>query len=55
MAMRRISCIDQRISGGVVVLWVLLVGDVSFFWGDGGLARYRIAAIMAKASITKET
>src|ERR1700757_4346718 len=32
MAIRRISCIDQRISGGVIVLWVLLVGDVSFFW-----------------------
>src|ERR1700682_3650832 len=32
MAMRRISWIDQRISGGVVMLWLLPGGAVSFFW-----------------------
>src|SRR5271170_503229 len=32
MAMRRISWIDQRISGGVVVLWFLPGFDASFFW-----------------------
>ena len=32
MAMRRISWIDQRISGGVGVFWLLPGGDVSFFW-----------------------
>ena len=30
--MRRISWIDQRISGGVVMLVFLPGGDVSFFW-----------------------
>ena len=32
MAMRRISWIDHRISGGVALLWPLPVVDVSFFW-----------------------
>src|SRR3954463_15084155 len=32
MAMRRISWIDQRISGGVVMLWLLPGGGVLFFW-----------------------
>jgi hypothetical protein len=32
MAMRRISWIDQRISGGVVMLWLLPAGGVWFFW-----------------------
>src|SRR6476646_2772302 len=32
MAMRRISWIDQRISGGVVLPWFLPRFDVSFFW-----------------------
>src|SRR3954447_26972308 len=41
MAMRRISWIDQRISGGVGVLWLLPGGGVLFFWAvadwrDGG-------------------
>jgi hypothetical protein len=30
--MRRISWIDQRISGGVVMFWLLPGGGVSFFW-----------------------
>ena len=54
MAMRRISWIDQRIKDGVAMLWFLLGFGVWFFLG-GGLARWRIAAIMAKASITRET
>ena len=32
MAMRRISWIDQRISDGVALPWLLLGGEVSFFW-----------------------
>src|SRR3982751_4446527 len=39
MAMRRISWIDQRISGGVGVLWLLPGGGVLFFW------RWRIGAM----------
>ncbi len=53
MAMRRISWIDQRISGGVVMFWLLPGGVVLL--GGGGLARCRIAAIMAKASVARET
>jgi hypothetical protein len=33
MAMRRISWIDQRISGAVLMFWFLLWFGVSFFWG----------------------
>jgi len=54
MEMRRISWIDQRISGAVVVFW-LLPGAPFCFFGGGGLARCRIAAIMTKASITWDT
>jgi hypothetical protein len=49
MAMRRTSWIDQRINDGVAMLWFLLWPGV--FFGGGGLARWRITAIMAKASI----
>src|ERR1039457_2917161 len=55
MAMRRTSWIDQRINDGVAMLWFLLWFGVSFVFGGGGLARWRITAIMAKASITRET
>ena len=54
MAMRRTSWIDQRINDGVALLLCLPWFGVVFF-GGGGLARWRIAAIMAKASITRET
>ena len=39
MAMRRISWIDQRISGGVDMFWLLPGGDVSFF------GRWRVSAM----------
>lgn len=39
MAMRRISWIDQRISGGVVMLWLLLGKTFRFF------GRWRISAM----------
>ena len=39
MAMRRISWIDQRISGGVVMFW-LLPGGVGLFFG-----RWRVSAM----------
>jgi len=52
MATRRISWIDQRINDGRGTVFVLLLpwSGVPFF-GGGGLARWRITAIMAKASI----
>ena len=46
MAMRRTSWIDQRISDGVAVLLCLPWFGGAFF-GGGGLARWRIAAILA--------
>ena len=55
MAMRRTSWIDQRINDGVVMSLGFAVVRRFVFLGDGGLARWRIAAIMAKASITRET
>ena len=54
MAMRRISWIDQRISDGVVV-FLFLPGGSGRFFGAGALARCRMAAVMAKASITSDT
>ena len=54
MAMRRTSWIDQRINGGAVGLGRYRSSALRFFGGDR-LARYRMTAIMAKASITKET
>ncbi|AIM02284.1 hypothetical protein DU99_24015 (plasmid) [Sinorhizobium meliloti] len=33
----------------------LMVGIRGLFWGVTSLARYRITAIMAKASMTRET
>src|SRR3981081_3325369 len=46
--MRRISWIDQRISSGVVMLWLLPGGGVWFFLGGGGCGvfwRGRISAM----------
>src|SRR3979409_2016385 len=43
---------DQRRRGYALVV---SVGRRLVFFGGGGLARWRIAAIMAKASITRET
>ncbi|KKA13202.1 hypothetical protein VP03_15005 [Sinorhizobium meliloti] len=34
---------------------ILMVGIRGLFWGVTSLARYRITAIMAKASMTRET
>ena len=57
MAMRRTSWIDQRISDGRggAICGFCRGSAVRFFVGGGGLARWRIAAIMAKASVTRET
>jgi hypothetical protein len=52
MATRRISWIDQRINGGVGMLCFLSRFGFGLF-GAGGLARWRIAAIMAKAASPK--
>jgi hypothetical protein len=52
--MRRISWIDQRINDGVAMLLFFAAVRRSVF-GAGGLARWWITAIMAKASIARET
>ncbi len=36
MAMRRISWIDQRFSGGVIMFWLLPGGVGLFFWAVAG-------------------
>jgi len=51
--MRRTSWIDQRINDGLELLWILLRFDVEFFWRRR-IGRWRMTAIMAKASITSE-
>jgi len=52
--MRRISWIDQRISGGVVMLW-LLPGAPFRFLGGGGLAAMSDRGHHGEGEHTKDT
>jgi len=55
MAMRRTSWIDHRINDGVAMFGFCRGSAFGFFLAAADWPRWRITAIMAKASITMET